>query len=75
MAKKDLFEDIRNILGLDYVSDIRFAPNAKRAISALKMVDLCKYPLSQLSDMANYIARQSEPFADYESASAFFANA
>ncbi len=71
----DLFEDIRNILGLDYVSDIRFAPNTKRAISALKMADINKYPLSQLSDMANYIAGRSEPFEDYESASAFFANA
>ncbi len=70
----DLFEDIRSVLGLDYVSDIRFAPNTKRTISALKMADLCKYPLSQLSDMANYIAGHSEPFADYESASAFFAN-
>ncbi len=70
----DLFEDIRSVLGLDYVSDIRFAPNTKRAIFALKMADLCKYPLSQLSDMANYIAGHSEPFADYKSASAFFAN-
>ncbi len=71
---KELFEDIRVILGLDYISDIRFEPNTKRAIVALQMADLRKYSLAELSDMANYINGSFEEFADHESATAFFAH-
>ncbi len=75
MNSRDLFEDIRVILGLDYISDIRFEQNTKRAIAALQMADLSKYTLAELSDMANYINGSTEKFADHESATAFFANA
>ncbi len=75
MDNRDLFEDIRVILGLDYISDIRFEKNTKRAIVALQMVDLSKYTLAELSDMANYINGSTEKFADHESATAFFAHA
>ncbi len=75
MESKDLFEDIRVILGLDYISDIRFESNAKRALAALRMVDLSKYPLSELSDMANYVAGATKPFESYDSAASFFAHA
>ncbi len=74
MNSRDLFEDIRVILGLDYISDIRFEQNTKRAIVALQMIDLSKYTLAELSDMANYINGSTEKFADHASATAFFAN-
>ncbi len=70
---RDLFEDVRQILGLDYVSDMRFASNLRRVIAVLKVADLRKYSLTELSDMANYINGHTEPFTDYESAGAFFA--
>ncbi len=75
MNNKDLFEEVRNILGLEYISDIRFEPNVKRAIATLKQIDLKEYPLSVLSDMANYIKGYDKPFDNYQSAVAFFANA
>ncbi len=73
MNRRDLFEDIRTMLGLDYVSDIRFEPNTRRAIAALQMADLSRYSLAELSDMAQYVGGSEAHFADHAGAAAYFA--
>ncbi len=75
MDSKDLFEDVRHMLGLPYISDIRLTPNVQQAIAVLRALDLQSYSLPMLSDMAYYIKGQHQNFGDCQSAIAFFENA
>lgn len=72
MKGRNLFDDICAILSLKCISELRFQSNTKRAIAALRIMNLRKYPISMLSDMANYLAGHIEQFDNYESAVAFF---
>lgn len=67
---RDLFEDLRNLLGCDYVSDIRFALGRGRALMAVLNLEL--YPLDALEDAAAYLFGEKPEFADYPAARRFF---
>ena len=55
-AALDLFEDIKNAVGCEYISDLRL--REYKCKKALKKADLSEYPTNQLIDMVEYIYRK-----------------
>ena len=51
----DIFEDLQHLLALDYLSDLRFHPYRKEAERLLAHLDLTKYPLCALCEIAEYL--------------------
>lgn len=51
--QKDLFEDVRKIVGCDYISDLPSYPVDVKL--ALRKLDKRKYDAKQLKDLLEYI--------------------
>lgn len=69
----DIFEDLQHLLALDYLSDLRFHPYRKEAERLLAHLDLTKYPLRALCEIAEYLFSKKIPFSTYADAAEFFA--
>ena len=54
-ATLDLFEDLKNAVGCEYISHLRLIKYKRKAKKALKKIDLNMYSTYQLTDMADYI--------------------
>ena len=50
--RTDLFEELRDGLGCDYISDMKFPPYRERAKRHMAKKALEKYPLHVLNDVA-----------------------
>lgn len=50
----DIFEDVKKLLGYDYISDLRYHRAAAR--EALGRIDVSKYPADQIKDYLLYVA-------------------
>lgn len=51
----DLFETVKDTVGCDYISDLRFGKYNRTTKRVLKKIDLNEYPTNQLIDMAEYM--------------------
>ena len=51
----DLFEEIQDMLGCEYISDIRIGARLNMARRLVASLNLSLYPTRQLQDMANYL--------------------
>ena len=67
---RDFFEDLKYMLGCEYISDIRFAHGQIRAL--LGKMKLEQYSLTSLEDAVEYLFKEKIKFADYKSAKDFF---
>ena len=68
----DLFEDMKAILMCQYVSDFKTPRYLAHARYVLKHMDLKKYPIDQLSDMARYLYDHDKTFQSSDEAAVFF---
>jgi|GEM_PF-6274042 hypothetical protein len=69
----DIFEDLQHLLALDYLSDLRFHPYRKEAERLLVSLDLTKYSLRALCEIAEYLFSKKISFSTYADAAEFFA--
>lgn len=58
---KDIFEDMRALVGCTYISDLRIFPGIVQA--KLHRLELALYPSRQLEDFAQYIFGNSDDTA------------
>lgn len=50
-----IFEQLKEQLGCDYISDLKFYPYSSKAKALLKIWDLNAYSLAELNDIASYL--------------------
>ena len=50
----DLFEYLKNCVGCEFISDLRYGPHKARAIQILKQMDKSKIDNKQIADASNY---------------------
>ncbi len=55
---RDIFEDMRDLVGCTYISDLPYRPQLVKA--QLKHLTLRRYPRRQLEDFAKYIFGTSD---------------
>lgn len=53
--KTDVFETLKNIIGCEYISDMKFEPYRTKAKEALKSMKLSALSLSELKDLVMYL--------------------
>lgn len=63
--EEDIFEDIKQILGCEYISDIacKYKEVTRRLVNAM---NLDSYPISQLNDLYEYLYGEKRDFLDYD---------
>ena len=68
----DIFEDLRDLIGCEYISDLtaRYNKDARRIAGTM---NLERYPLSQLNDLYEYLYGEKKNFPDSRAASEAFA--
>ena len=68
----DLFEDLKYKSGCMYVSDMKTEFGRKRAIHAMRVLDLTPYLMFSIQDMADYLFDEKVTFADHAEAHRYF---
>lgn len=68
----NLIERIKEAVGCEYISDLRAEDYNAEAKKALLSINLEEYPLSELSDAADYIFSKKTGFASLDEAEEFF---
>ena len=58
--KTDIFETLKNILGCEYISDMKFEPYRTKAKEVLKSMELSILSLSDLKDIAQYLYEKTD---------------
>ena len=68
----DIFEDLRDLIGCEYISDLtaRYNKDARRIAGTM---NLERYPLSQLNDLYEYLYGEKKNFPDSRAANKAFA--
>lgn len=69
---KDVFEDLKEKLGCENVSDLCYGEKQIWAKEKICKMDLSEYKLSDLEDVADYIYNQKVKFYSVEKAKEFF---
>jgi len=70
----DLFEELKNRIGCQYISDLRFGTDNELAKEVMKKTDIADYSLTELKDMAEYLYQKTVKFESLEEAAKFFSN-
>jgi len=68
----DIFEDLRDLIGCEYISDLTARYN-KDARCIAGTMSLERYPVSQLNDLYEYLYGVKKNFPDIRAASEAFA--
>ncbi len=71
-CRDDIFETIKTKLKCQYISDIRNLLYIDKAKEMMRNLNLEKYPLYQLSDMASYLYSEKISFENFQEAIDFF---
>ena len=53
MKQNDIFEDVKELINVPYISDIKF--NKEKAINALSKIDFEKYTAENIKDFMIYV--------------------
>lgn len=69
---KDIFEELKEKLGCENVSDLCYGEKQVWAKEKLCKMDLSEYKLSDLEDMADYLYSKKVSFRSIEQAKEFF---
>lgn len=72
VEKRDIFEELKKLVQCEYISDLREEPYVMAAKRMMVELDLSRYPLEALENMAEYLSYQRPCFTDHEQAEAFF---
>lgn len=67
-----LLEDLKEILGCNYISDLHYGGANKRAKKIMRNMDLSEYSPAELSDAASYLCERDIRFETAEEAKEFF---
>lgn len=51
----DVFEKLKEAIGCDYISDLRFEPHLTKAKELLKAMEIEKCSYAELNDIADYL--------------------
>ncbi len=70
--KRDIFGDLKKLVQCEYISDLRVEPYVMAAKRIMTELDLSRYPLEAIENVAEYLFDQHPCFADHEQAEAFF---
>ena len=70
----DLFEELKNEIGCEYISDLRFGANNQLAKAIMRNINVNDYTLAELNDMAEYLYQKSVKFESLKEAANFFSN-
>lgn len=67
----DIFEDLRDLIGCEYISDLtaRYNKDARRIAGTMSLE---RYPVSQLNDLYEYLYGEKKDFHDSRAASEAF---
>ncbi|GEM_PF-6328103 len=68
----DLFEELRQCVGCEFVSDMRSGAERREALRAAAELNVTDYPLSQWKDLARYLHLKRAKFDDYTSVRLYF---
>lgn len=71
----NLFEHIRKRIGCEYISDMKNTYYRKKAGIAMAEVDVYRYSMKELEDMADYLYKQKLGFETAEQAQKYFKRA
>ena len=71
---KDLFDWLKEGVGCEYISDLRFDPYISQAKAILKDIDYLQFSLRDLSDCSEYLYLDKFTFKNYDEAIHFFNN-
>lgn len=69
---RDIFEELQSRVGCDYISDLRTEPYRMEAKQYAGKMNLEPYELRTLSDLAEYLYGEKQPFETHAQAKAFF---
>lgn len=72
LKERDLFEELREYAGCEYISDLRRGEFNRQAREYLKTIDCSKWQLSVLTDISEYIFSHKTEFENAEQAQKFF---
>ena len=56
----DIFEKIKDVLGCEYISDLRFGACCSRAKNIIKDLDLDVYSSAELNDLVFYLYGETQ---------------
>ncbi|MGN0492011.1 MAG: hypothetical protein ACI4F7_00030 [Acutalibacteraceae bacterium] len=68
----DIFEQLKESAGCEYISDLRFSPFKERALKQLPFLPIEELTVFQLNDLASYFYNSTSRFEDKNAALAFF---
>lgn len=68
----DIFEDLKERIGCDYISDLTFEPYKSKAKKRILEMPMETYPPEMLSDMAAYLYGGQHSFRTSQEAAVFF---
>ena len=63
---RDLFEDLREAMCCDYISDLKYYQNSTAVVCAALRFEPSNYKLSEWNDLVDYIFSEKREFASYE---------
>ena len=72
MNNRELFEELKECVRCEYISDLRYAPWKNQARKAIAKMDLSGYSLFVLSDAAEYLYSEKPAFASSDAAQEYF---
>ena len=70
--KRDIFEELLKRVQCEYISDLRVEPYLMAAKRIMVELDLSRYPLETIENVAEYLFGQRLYFSDHEQVEAFF---
>jgi hypothetical protein len=68
---EDLLEDIRTIIGCEFISDLRHEPFNNRARKLISILDLELYPFADITDAVSYLFFSEIPFKSVQQVKEF----
>ena len=64
MNENDIFNVLRVLIGCEYISDISTPFYQKKAVEALKDLDLTRFDTKQIADVCRYLHIRIEDICD-----------
>ena len=69
---RDLFEDLKEKVGCDYISDLKYGTNPSFAARRVSRLQQDEYDLPQWNDLADYLFSEKKQFTSALEAVSYF---
>lgn len=70
--ENDIFKDLQEVMGCEYISDIRMCGKRIWIWKFMKKLELERYSLHELCNLAEYVYDEKIKFDSYEQVRSFF---